>query len=233
MSKQIANFNVHHLKKDQLLIYLTGRCCHGKTYNQHPACFQREIIDNNKKIRIGMLDIENFGLRFKANFGVMLCYYIKVHNKNKYYSSCITMKDLHNKQVRDKNLIIKLLEDMKNFDVFITYNGTNHDFPFIRSRAVIQGLEFYNYGDFKHIDLYYLIKSKFKFKTNSLKSACESFGLENCQKTSVKLETWIDAVLGDTYALKTIYVHNKGDVFETDRLYNKIIKYSRKINRSI
>ena len=178
-----------------------------------------------------MLDIENFGMNFKANNGFMITYYIKEYNKKKYYYDYIKYKDLYNKKIRDKNLVKNIIRDMKNFDIIVTYNGTYHDLPYIRTRALMHNINFLKYGDMKHIDLYFLIKSKFRLNRNSLKNACECFKIKG--KTCVKLDIWIDAILKDRKALMNILDHNKGDVDTLNELYNKVYKYSRRINRSI
>ncbi len=47
--------NPHIMKKAEMLEYMTGRCKHHHTYLEHPNCF---IKEKNRKLRIGILDIE-------------------------------------------------------------------------------------------------------------------------------------------------------------------------------
>jgi len=221
--------NPHHLKKDELIIFLTGRCRHRNLYYKEPACFEKEILNNNKKLRIGILDIEIFGLNFNADGGIVLTYYIKEHDKNIFYHGHIDYNDFITKL--DKPIIKNLINDLKKFNVIISFYGDYFDLPFIRTRSVIHGLNFIQYGDIKSIDLYRTMKHKFKLHSNSLKNACKVFGIDG--KTEIDFYTWIRAIAGDKKALNDIIEHNRHDVIITDKLYNKIIQYERKLNRSI
>lgn len=227
----MTRVNPFHLKKAELQIYLSGHCKHGVLYAQHPRCFEREILYGGKSPKLGILDIEFASIgRVNADTGIMLTYYIKEYGKEKYYNNYIKQKDLKAKH-KDKILVKQLLTDLKEFDVLVTYYGTGCDLPFIRTRALKHGYNFIPYGFMKHIDLYYLVKHKLKLKSNSLKTACELLGKKG--KTELKLDLWIDALTGDRKALNYIYTHNKYDVKITEKLYDTIIKYQRKTNRSI
>jgi uncharacterized protein YprB with RNaseH-like and TPR domain len=223
------SFNPYHLKKAELLVYLTGRCKHRNPYTIDKSCFQKEILDNNIKLRIGILDIETGGLTFNADGSILLSYYIKEYHKNKYCHNRIYYKDL--KVCLDKRLVFQLIKDLEKFNVIISFNGDYFDFPFIRTRSLIYGYKFIPYGYIKSIDIYKTVRHKFKLHRNSLKNTCKVFGIKG--KTELDFYTWIKAISGNIKALKEIVEHNKYDVDITEELYDKIIEYERKINRSI
>ena len=106
--KKGIRINPFDLKKADLQTYMTGHCKHRAPYQQHPNCFKNEILLGNKKEKIGILDIESFGMNaLKANTGIMLSYQIKEYHRNKYYSGKIKISELRS-DILDINLIKKL-----------------------------------------------------------------------------------------------------------------------------
>lgn len=220
--------NPYHLKKQELLIYLTGTCKHRHAYIQHPRCFEREIMHNGKSPKIGFLDLEF--QNFKANYGIMLTYAIKEYGKNKILSGEITQNQVRSKTL-DKQLVKKLIKDFSKFDVVVTYYGTGCDLPYMRTRALKWNLPFPQYGYIKHIDMYYLVKHKLSLNRNSLENACALLGIEG--KNHVFGDIWIRAVTGHKPSIDYILKHNKLDVIILEKLYNRMITFSAKSNRSI
>ncbi|MCJ7572336.1 MAG: ribonuclease H-like domain-containing protein [Candidatus Thermoplasmatota archaeon] len=219
--------NPFNMKKTEMQIYLTGSCKHRMPYIQHPKCYEKEIGDNPK---IGILDIETtWG--FNADYGFMLCYVLKEYRKKQIYSNLINKKDIASFKY-DERIIKSLVDDLKNFDVVVTYNGSRFDLPYSRTRALKYKYDFPKYGFIKHIDLFYIVKYKFKFRPNSLENVCEFFGIKG--KNHVHREIWLKASQGDKKSLNYVYEHCIKDVSDcTEKLYTKIIDYARKSNRSI
>lgn len=223
--------NPFHLKKAEMQIYMSGKCKHLHTYQEHPACFQKEILYGGKSPRLGILDIEFASIgRVNADSGIMLSYYIKEYGKEKYLNDYILPEQLRSKE-KDKPIVKSLLTQMKKFDVLVTYYGTRCDLPFIRTRALKHRCVFIPYGFMKHIDLYYLVKHKLKLQSNSLENACRLLGING--KKPLPLYTWVEAVTGDIEAMRKIHTRCKYDVKITEKLYDRIINYQRKTNRSI
>jgi DNA polymerase elongation subunit (family B) len=219
--------NPNNMKKSEMQIYLTGYCKHRMPYVQHPKCYEKEIGENP---RIGIFDIETtWG--FNADYGFMLCYVLKEYHRAKMYSECINKRDIVTFNY-DKRIIEQLVKDFKKFDVIVTYNGSRFDIPYSRTRALKYGFDYPKYGYMKHIDLYYIVKYKLKMRPNSLENACSFFGIKG--KNHVDREIWLRASQGDRTSLKYIDDHCHRDVKEcTESLYDKIIDYARKTNRSI
>lgn len=217
--------NPWHLKKKELQTYLTGYCKHRVPYQQHPNCFAKEM---GLEVRRGILDIEF--QNFDADYGMMLTYAIKVYHKKKIYTGRIKKVDIERFDF-DKPLVKKLVKDLQHFNEIVTYYGTGCDLPYIRTRALKYNIDFPLYGFIKHKDIYYLVKHKLKLHRNSLESASKLIG--NNEKDHVEPDIWRKAVIGDKKSIDYILSHNIKDVIVTEKLYDAIIGFSRKTNRSI
>lgn len=220
--------NPHHLKKSELLIYTIGHCKHRMPYKQHPQCFLQEIMQGGKSPKIGFLDLEF--QNFKANYGLLLTYAIKEYHKKEVCSSKITTEEVRSKFL-DKELTKRLIKDFSKFDVVVTYYGTRCDLPYMRTRALKWKLKFPSYGYIKHIDMYYLVKAKLSLNRNSLQNACALLGIRG--KNHVFGDIWIRAVTGHQPSIDYIYDHNVRDVVILEKLYDRMITFSAKTNRSI
>lgn len=221
--------NPFNLKKAELQIYLSGKCKHRMPYQQHPNCFRKEVLDGEKGVKRGILDIEFMG-GFKANYGCILTYAIKEFGKNKYYTGKLNTKDVHN-YIFDKNLVSSLIDDINKFDEIITFYGTKCDIPYIRTRSLKFGLPFPFYGFVKHKDLYYLAKFKLSLSSNSLESVCQLLGVKG--KNHMNPDMLLKAFIGDKKSIDEIMTHNLKDVRITEKAYKRLIEYGRKTNRSI
>lgn len=224
----MVKINPYKLLKAELQIYLSGYCKHRVPYAQHPMCFIREIQEGGKKRITGVLDIEFDN--FKADFGTILTYAIKVLNQKKVYTGRIYKKDLDNYDF-DKRIVKCLIRDINKFDELITYYGTKCDIPYIRTRALYHNLDFPFYGFIKHIDLYYWVKFRLKLHRNSLDSACRFLGIE--EKNHVDMEIWRKAKLGDKKSLDYVLEHNIRDTIATEKVYHALKNYTRKTQRSL
>lgn len=105
------------------------------------------------------------------------------------------------------------------------------DIPYMRTRALKWKLKFPSYGYIKHIDMYYIVKAKLSLNRNSLQSACALLGIKG--KNHVFGDIWIRAVTGNQKSIDYIHDHNIRDVVILERLYNRMITFSSKTNRSI
>jgi len=217
--------NPFNMKKAELLELFKGRCKHGHTYAEHPACYVKEKQDTTK---IGYIDIETSNL--KANFGIMLSYAIKVRGEDTIYCSTITKKEIENGTL-DKRLVKQCIEDMKKFDTVMGYYSTKFDIPFIRSRAMYWDIDFPIYGELNHKDVWYMVRAKMCLHSNRLESACKHLGIQG--KTHLDGLYWIKALSGDKESLDYILDHNKKDVIILEELHNRIKEFVRDSTRSI
>ena len=115
---------------------------------------------------------------------------------------------------------------MQTFDRIVTYYGTGFDLKFLRTRAVVHNLEFPEWGEVYHTDLYYLIRNKFGLPNNRLATACEVL-LGKTNKTMWLWNHWTRAVQGNKKSLDYIYKHNEFDVIDLERLHNKVLGFRK------
>ena len=226
------------LPKRDIMILARNTCKHHHSYLAHPKCAFQEglIITKNGveieiKEKIGFLDMENFSFQMKADMGFTLTYVIKELDGDIIKNS-VTIEELRNK-VEDKRLLQDFVKDIKKFTRVITYYGTGFDLPFLRTRCLMQMLDFPIYHQIYHTDLYYNIRNKFLLRSKSLKHTCDTFHIP-AKATPFKWDTWKDAVIkGNETALNLILRHNVEDVISTELLWKKVSLFNQINRRSI
>ncbi len=216
---------IHRLKKTEIMWLNKHKCKHGHTYLEHWSCYEKENPDN---MRTGFLDIEASNL--KGDFGICLCYCIKDEKSDKIYSRIITKEELRTSL--DTENIKQCIEDMSKFDRLIGYYSSRFDIPFLRTRAVILGVDFPEFGSIIHNDLYFLIRNRFSLSSKRLDAACRAL-LGSTSKTRLDGVHWIKALSGDKEALDYILDHCKHDVLELERLYKVAIDFGRRTDTSL
>lgn len=176
--------------------------------------FTRVKEDALEKLRIGFLDIEATNLN--ADFGYMLCWYIKAEGKDHYDHACVTKKEMQTKGKRDKRVVSELLDAFDNYDILFAHYGSDRrfDLPYIRTRALYWGFDdrLSRLRNEKFIsDTWITSRNKLKLSRNSLANLSKFLGVE-AEKTPLDPSVWNDAMLGDTQALKYVDIHCKADV---------------------
>jgi uncharacterized protein YprB with RNaseH-like and TPR domain len=174
----------------------------------------------NQDDKVGYLDIEASNL--KANFGVCFSWCIKEQGTDNIESARVTRSEMRN-GVLDKRVIQELVDALKKYTVIYTYYGTRFDIPFVRTRAMMHGIEFPPRGEILHRDLYYLVRSKLQLNRNRLEVACGVLGIEG--KTHIRWDKWISAMTGDKESLEYIVEHNKYDVIILEKLHERMAPY--------
>lgn len=220
---------VQQMSKAEIIRLANQRCNHSHTYLEHYQCY---LDENPEHKKIGFYDIECSNL--DADFGIILTYAIKVLGKNEYYNGRITKEAIDAAKAGDEDKLVvrQLVDDLQKFDLLIGYYSSRFDMPFIRTRALTCGIDFPEYGSVKHIDLYFTIRGKFKLSSNRLENACRVI-LGKTEKTRVDGKYWRAATRGDKKSLDYIAEHNKYDVDDLEKLYNKVIGFRRKAENSI
>lgn len=217
---------VARLKKKDLIWLDVNHCKHRHSYLDHYTCY---LAENPNRERIGFLDIESSGLR--ADFGYVFSYCIKQLD-GKIISRCLRPEEIRS-GIFDRDLMKQMIIDLKKFDRIVTYFGTGFDVPFIRTRALFWGLtDFPLWGQLKHFDLFYVVKSKLKLSRSRLQTACDFFGIASKAHMMNPVQ-WINAQAGDKKSLDWVLIHNKEDVISTEALYKKLFPYSKPNEKSI
>lgn len=222
--------NFIQMKKAEIIWAATHRCQHGSRYIEHPACYDRECRDSQK---VGFLDIEASNL--KADFGIVLCYCIAELDSDRIIGRVLTKEELFStKYAPDYKLMRDCVEDMRKFDRLIGYYSGDYkfDLPFLRTRAVSQGVEFPEYGSITFEDVYITVKAKFRLSSNRLATSSRMLVGET-NKTPWASEHWIRAVQGNKKSLDYILDHCKKDVTDLKKLYLKVYPFTKHTNRSI
>ncbi len=219
---------VHRLSKKQLVWLSEHYCKHRVPYIAHYSCYLKEHPEEGE--RIGFLDIETSNLQ--ADFGIIFSYCIKDSKSDKIYEAVITPRDLKRAGEEDTHIVERCIEDIGQFDRIVTYYGKRFDIPFLRTRALVCGVPFPEYGTLVHTDLYDVVKRKFRLHSNRLEAACRTL-LGKTQKTHIDPKYWRAALRGDKKALDYILDHNRKDVLDLEKLYNHIAQFSKKTNSSI
>jgi len=226
--------NIAKTPKDELIKRSRFRCIHGHNGIDHPNCYDQQI---GRTERIGFLDIEAEDL--VADYGIMFSYYIKVAGKNKFYTDHLTPADFkrysfrgNGVSVEDTRIVRSLVGDLKNFDRVITHFGSIYDLSFVRTRAVICGVEFPGYGELYQTDTWRILRSKFKLRRNTLENgSLKLTGKTNKNHLSLNMKHGV--LRGEKWAMDYCLDHNKKDVIDTERLYNKIQGFVKNTKSSI
>jgi len=204
---------------------------HGHRYLEHYTCYQREC---DKPERIGFFDIESGG-SLTADWGVLLSWAIKPLGSNDILGGTVQEREIIDTTVRDKYLIKVLCAAMKQFDTLIVYYGKDlpyrHDFPFSRTRALTHNLTcFPQAGSLKVVDVYDIIKNKFKLTIRKQEAACRQFNVPYGKHYATP-NIWLSAIQGSQKALNYVWLHNCEDVRSLERLWKKVCGFSTTRNK--
>lgn len=206
---------------------LSGRCRHYHTYLEHRNCFFQE----NTGERIGFLDIEASDLR--ADWGFITCYVLRVGDTE--YVNAVTKSDIDKwgkDGKEDTRVLQSLMENLTNCDRIIGHFSSLYDIPFIRTRAVICGVEFPPYGVLTQNDTWRALRSKFKLSRNTLENGTRSL-TGSTEKDHFTPSIMRGCVRGDKWAIDWSLSHCRKDVRDTQKLWTKVAPYVRKTPTSI
>jgi len=218
---------IKDLTKAEIIKMAGIRCKHGHSMLDHPGCYERDGAP-----RLGFFDIEASNL--DADYGQLLSYCIKDGNSEEIFWGCITKEDIFTSPPgqADKRIVEQCIEDFKKFTKIVTFYGARFDMPYIRTRALANGLEFPPYGALFHRDIWFTVRGKCKLSSNRLENACRVL-LGKTSKTRIEPKHWHGALQGDEKSLNYVLAHNKFDVIDLEKLYNKVEGFGRAVNNSI
>lgn len=229
--------DIQSLSKDDIVARAKWRCPHAHNGLEHDKCWDKfHTVDFGE--RIGFLDIETTDLN--ADYGIIACYCIKVAGKDKIYEDHLTVDDIKKYSSKkrdvepkeDTRVIKSLVKDLKNFDRLVLHYGVGFDLPFIRTRAVICGVEYPTHGAYIQSDTWVMLKKKFKLSRNSLENGCRKLvGITNKDHLSMSIKH--GALRGEEWAINDMLVHCRKDVIDTEALYTLVSPYSKKVKSFI
>lgn len=113
----------------------------------------------------------------------------------------------------------KLLDEA---DCVLTFNGKKFDVPMLNAEFGKLGLA--PPSPYYHIDLYQVVRGKFKLASNKLAHVLEFFGLS--PKVDHRgFQLWVDCMNGDAKSWKEMEKYNKQDVVSLIELYDHILPW--------
>jgi DNA polymerase elongation subunit (family B) len=227
------------------------RCIHRHKWPKHKSCFLKGRIlkekaspvvkvspvakvesgplpwYKNPNIKIGAFDIETTGLE-GADIELMITWAVKEKDGKTSFDS-ITKSELFDGSF-DERIVRSCVDAISKLDIIVGYWSKRFDLPFLRAKALHYGIDFPDFTNKYHWDLYDTIKAKFNLSRRSLDVATHYFGIEG--KTHLDRPIWLKARYGDKESLAYVLEHNIADVDITMQLLEKI-EFSRKWVKSV
>jgi len=215
--------NLKNANSQQLDWLIKQKCEHRHNFVRHFNCFIKEY---NIKEKYAFLDIETSNL--KADFGIVLCWCIQDEENNIYYD--YTTKEDVKKGYEDLRCVDSCIDTMKKFNRVIGHYSTYFDIPFLRTRAMIHGLDFPEYGTIWHTDVWKMAKTKLCLHSNRQDCVAESLQGKTI-KTRIDHPSWRLAASGNAKAMEEVVDHCMHDVPDLKENFYSLLPYC-KLNKS-
>jgi hypothetical protein len=122
-------------------------------------------------------------------------------------------------QARD-DMLLELWTVLDDADAIVGHNIARFDLPHMRTELLLAGLP--EPSPVKVIDTYRIVRGRLKLESNSLKYACQLFGLPH-KLDSGGMRTTLAAMLGDREAWEQIRTYNRGDITASTALYRHLV----------
>lgn len=141
--------------------------------------------------------------------GYMLCWAAK----------WLDSKKVEFRSINDKDMHAKLHELMSESDAIVHYNGNSFDIPVINKEFLVKG--FAPPSPSRQIDLYRVVKARFRFTSSSLNYVSEQLGLGG-KSSHAGFKTWVGCMNDDPKAWRTMRSYNIQDVALLETLYYRL-----------
>ena len=123
-----------------------------------------------------------------------------------------------------KKMLNKMHKLLEEADAVVHYNGTRFDMPTLNREFIKYDMDVPT--PYHQIDLYRVVKQRFKFASNKLDWVCQELGLG--YKVHHKgMSLWHDCINGDDKAWKVMEKYNKQDVRLLPKLYRKLLPWMK------
>lgn len=217
--------NIRQANSKQYQWLYENRCSHRHRYTAHFGCF---IKDYDISEKVCFLDIETSNL--KANFGIVLCWCI-LDEQGNLYEDWMTKEDVVN-DIEDKRVIETCIDTILKFDRVVGHYSTYFDIPFLRTRALIQGVKFPPTGTLYHTDTWKMAKKSLCLHSNRQAVVAESL-YGSTVKTRISHPDWRKAMLGNAAAMAEVVDHCEKDVIDLKKNYETLLPFVRITKSSI
>ena len=217
--------NINNANSQQLHWLLTHKCTHRHNYVRHFNCFIKdyEIVE-----KVAFLDIETSNL--KANFGIVLCWCI-LDDKGDLYEDWMSKTDVLSGK-EDMRVVETCIETMLQFDRIVGHYSTYFDIPFLRTRALIHGLEFPVTGRLYHTDTWKMARKSLCLHSNRQAVVAESL-YGSTVKTRISHPHWRQAMMGNVESMKEVVDHCEKDVQDLKKNYETLLPFCKPVRSSI
>lgn len=197
----------------------------------------KPILDNSKEPKILFYDIEvSYGLAraWRPTYNGVISYSdFKVHPK----IICISWKWNNSDEVNtvrwdkshdDKELLKQFIPELNKADFIVAHNGDKFDLPWIKTRALKNGLDMH--PSYSSVDTLKIARYNHKFPSNRLDDIGDYLGLGRKIKTDMQL--WDDVFEGNQKALEKMIEYCEQDVVLLEKVYNELAKTTLAPNHS-
>lgn len=121
-----------------------------------------------------------------------------------------------------ENMILAAHAWLDEADAVLTFNGKKFDVPLLNAAFAKMGLG--PPSPYAHIDLYQIVRRKFKLASNKLQHVLDFFGLTP-KEDHRGFQLWVDCMNGSKKAWKEMEKYNKQDVSSLLELYEYILPW--------
>jgi hypothetical protein len=143
----------------------------------------------------------------------LLCWAGKWYGK----SSVIFASEYHDGV---ESMLDQLWQVLDEADIIVTYNGVRHDLPIILRTLLENGYP--PPSPWHDIDLYQVVKRRYKFASNRLGYVTQALGLETKLETGVA-QLWKKVLDEDDKAWSAFRRYNKQDTIVTELLFRALL----------
>lgn len=160
---------------------------------------------------------QNVGINQIIASGYTLCWAAKWHGEREIYFDSV-----HHS--RPRKMLERIHKLISQADAIVTYNGKSFDVPTLHKEFLSAGLK--PPAPVKHIDLYRVAKSEFRFPSHKLDYIAQELGIGH--KTHHKgHQLWIDCMAGKEAAWKVMERYNRQDVRLLEGVYERMRPWIR------
>jgi len=203
----------------------------------HFDCYN-QLKGSGPEEKVAILDIETEDL--KADYGIMFCWGLYDVIEKKMYTDVLTKEDIGKYASKkraiapkdDTRIVGSLIKKLLEYDRLVTHYGCRFDISFIRTRAIIDGLEFPKFGALFQTDTWLISKYKLRLSRNTLQNLCLKT-LGRSRKDHLSHSIKHGCLRGEQWALDLSEAHCKKDVLDTKDVFPVISPYVRLTKTSI
>lgn len=170
----------------------------------------------NKVYCWGLWD-QNIGINQIVEAGYTLCWAAKWSDNTEMFFSSI-------QEDGEELMLSRMWELLNEADAVVHYNGVRFDIPTLNAEFVQMGWTPPN--PYHHIDLFKIVKQRFRFPSNKLDYVAQVLGLGS--KVAHKgMDLWNECMAGDVKAWSQMKKYNIQDVKLLPKLYKRLLPWMK------